>query len=216
MKARLGFEAARPGPSLYHAAMFTFAEAARHPERAVGAETHRLAAQRVRGMLVPASFEEEYYLNVNLPEQLGRIFAPVNPHRIDEDQLDALCTQAQALVRTSALSDDAVQLFYRALGNAGLSEGTVHARRPGTRHAEVAVRALPPGTAVLHALKRLWAHDWSLEQVLARLDDTGGVGLDAQPTLLFAGPPGTLDAARAAELGVPEALVSEGRLVGLP
>lgn len=196
--------------------MLTFAEAARRPEREVGAETHRLAAAGVEGMLVPASFEERFYRNVNLPEQLGRLFAGVNPYRVDEDAIEGLCTQAQSLVRGSVLLDDAVQLFYRALGNAGLSQGEMHARRPSTMHAEHALRVIPPGTAALHALKRLWAHDWAFEHVLARLDDTGSVGLEARPTLLLAGPAGAPDPAKAAALGVQTALVSPLGLVGLP
>ncbi len=196
--------------------MLTFAEAARRPESEVGAELARLAAHGAQGMFVPAAFEEAYYLNFNLPEQLRRLFSGINPARIDEDALEGLCGQAQQLVRTSVLMDDAVQLFYRALGNAGLNTGTVHARRPGTRHAEEAQRVIPPGTAALHAVKRLWARDWSFEQVLARLDDTGGIGIEARPTLLLAGPPGQPDAALAREYGVRTALVNPTGLVGLP
>ncbi|WP_291425793.1 hypothetical protein [Deinococcus sp.] len=196
--------------------MLTFAEAARRPEPEVGAELAQLAAHGAHGMLVPAAFEEAYYLNFNLPEQLGRLFSGINPARINEDTLEGLCEQAQQLVRTSVLINDAVQLFYRALGNAGLNTGTVHARRPGTRYAEEAAHVIPPGTAALHAVKRLWGRDWSFEQVLARLDNTGGIGIEARPTLLLAGPPGQPDAALAREYGVQTALVNHTGLVGLP
>lgn len=165
--------------------MLTLSEAARRPVTEVGPETHRLAAQGTGGMLVPAAFEEAYYLGVNLPEQLARLFAPVNPQRIDEDLLDGLCEQAQTLVRGSSLSDDAVQLFYRALKNAGLDSGPLELRRPDEPGREAAPQVRPPGTAALHALKRLWAQDWAFEAVLARLDDTGGIGVDARPTLLL-------------------------------
>ena len=164
--------------------MLTLSEAARRPVTEVGAQTHRLAAQGASGMLVPAAFEEAYYLGVNLPEQLARLFAPVNPQRIDEDLLDGLCGQAQALVRGHALADDAVQLFYRALKNAGLDSGALDIQRPDEPRREAA-QVRPPGTAALHALKRLWAQDWTLEAVLARLDETGGIGVDARPTLLL-------------------------------
>ena len=164
--------------------MLTLSEAARRPVTEVGPETHRLAAQGTGGLLVPAAFEEAYYLGVNLPEQLARLLAPVNPQRIDEDLLGDLCEQAQALVRGSSLSDDAVQLFYRALKNAGLDSGPLELRRPDEPQREAA-QARPPGTAALHALKRLWAQDWALEAVLARLDDTGGIGVDARPTLVL-------------------------------
>ncbi|SMB95505.1 hypothetical protein [Deinococcus hopiensis] len=198
--------------------MLTLAEAARLPVASVEAETHRLAAHAAEvpaAMLVPATFEEEFYRRANLPEQLSRLLSPVNPARLDEDLLDTLATQAQTLVRTSSLLDDAVQLLYRALGNAGLNLGEVHLRRPGEREAETAL-VVPPGTAALHALKRLWARDWTFDALLARLDGAGSIGLEARPTLVLAGPPGVPDAARAAALGVGAALVGPLGLVGLP
>ena len=140
--------------------MLTLSEAARRPVTEVGPETHRLAAQGTGGMLVPAAFEEAYYLGVNLPEQLARLFAPVNPQRIDEDLLDGLCEQAQALVRGSSLSDDAVQLFYRALKNARLDSGLLDVRRPDEPQSEQA-QVRPPGLAALHALKRLSWPGWT-------------------------------------------------------
>ncbi|ACO47052.1 hypothetical protein DEDE109153_14295 [Deinococcus deserti] len=195
--------------------MLTIEEAAQHPVHEVGAETHRLAAHGVPGMLIPAGFEEAYYRYANLPEQLARLFRPVNPARIDEDLLEPLTDQAQNLIRTSFLVDDAVQVFYRALGNAGLANGELHARRPGIQHTQTA-RVTPPGTAALHAVKRLWAQDWTFEAVLERLDMTGSVALEARPTLLLAGPPGLQDPACASALGVAVALVGPDGLVGLP
>lgn len=195
--------------------MLTIAEAAQRPVHEVGAETHRLAAHGVAGMLIPAAFEEAYYRYANLPEQLARLFRPVNPARIDEDLLEPLTDQAQNLIRTSFLVDDAVQVFYRALGNAGLASGELHTRRPGDQHAQAA-RVTPPGTAALHAVKRLWAQDWTFDAVLARLDLTGSVALEARPTLVLAGPPGLPDPACAAALGVAVALVGPAGLVGLP
>ncbi|GGK25348.1 hypothetical protein GCM10008955_18760 [Deinococcus malanensis] len=195
--------------------MLTIAEAAQHPAHVVGAETHRLAVHGVAGMLIPAAFEEAYYRHANLPEQLGRLFRSVNPARIDEDLLEPLTDQAQNLIRTSFLVDDAVQVFYRALGNARLASGELHTRRPGDQRAQTA-RVAPPGTAALHAVKRLWAQDWTFEAVLNRLDRAGSVALEARPTLVLAGPPGKLDPACAAALGVEAALVGPDGLVGLP
>lgn len=200
--------------------MFTFAQAAHLSPGTAGAETGRLAAHGVSGLVLPPEFEEAFYRHGNLPEQLRRLFAGVNPARIDEDMLDDRATRAVALMSTSYLMDDAVQAFYRALADAGLTQGELHARRPGTRHAEPA-RVVPPGTAALQAVKRLWARDWAFGAVLTRLDDTGSVALEARPTLLLAGPPGTPDAARARALGVATAWVDAALfnplgLVGLP
>ncbi|WP_232337690.1 hypothetical protein [Deinococcus arboris] len=168
--------------------MVILAEAGASPAqmaRDLGAEGARLAEQGVRGLGLPPTFEESFYRHGNLPEQLRRLFAPLRPARIDEDALEGLATQAQVLIRTTYLMDDAVQQFYRALARADLGP-TLVVRRPGEQVAETA-QVQPPGTAALHAVKRLWAQDWGFEAVLARLDDTGSVALEARPTLLLPG-----------------------------
>lgn len=199
--------------------MLSFAEAARNPTLH-GNEPGRLARHGVSGLLVPATFEEAFYRQNNLPEQLRRLFSPIRPARIDEDALEPLTAQAQALIRTSYLLDDAVQHFHRALRAASLDHTPLHARRPGTLHAESAPHQPPgthaSGTAALHAVKRLWAHDWAFEAVLERLDSAGSVALEARPTLLIPGPPGLNDPGHAAHLGETTALVNEHGLTGLP
>ncbi len=194
--------------------MLTFEEAARRLPGDVAPEVARLAAQGVRGVLVPPDFEEAFYRGGNLPEQLGRLFAGINPARIDEDALEPLAGRAEALIRTTYLMDDAVQAFYRALHGAGLDHGEVHVRRPEVRAAEPA-QVTPPGTAALQAVKRLWAADWTFGAVLERLDTAAGVGLEARATLILPGPPGLPDPERAARLGVTTALVNSAGLVGL-
>lgn len=195
--------------------MHTFvAAAALNPVR-VGLEVGRLAgaANLAPGLVLDADFEETFYRTGNLPEQLGLLFAPINPRRVDEDALEVLCARAQALLRGTALLDDAVQQFYRGLENAGVLGGPVHLRRDGLNLSETAT-ATPPGTPALFALKKLWARDWGFGSVLARLDDQGGVALEARPVLLFAGEPGRPDPALAAQLGWPRALVNGRGVVG--
>ncbi|GGR54579.1 hypothetical protein GCM10008959_15410 [Deinococcus seoulensis] len=199
--------------------MLSFAEAARNPTLH-GDEPARLARHGVSGLLIPATFEESFYRLNNLPERLSRLFSSIRPARIDEDALEPLTAQAQALIRTSYLLDDAAQQFHRALRAAALDHAPLHARRPGTLHAESAPHQPPgthaSGTAALHAVKRLWATDWSFDAVLERLDSAGSVGLNARPTLLLPGPPGRNDPTRAAQLGETTALVNEHGLTGLP
>jgi hypothetical protein len=200
--------------------MYTLTEAVKLSQAEVGAESQALGQHPAllgRAFVIGAAFEEAYYRGANLPETLGRLFAVIRPDRIDEDALEPLCQQAQALVRTSALLDDHVQHLYRALHNSGLDSGELHLRRPsltsGQRRSEGA-QLRPPGTAALHALKRLWASDWQLDEVIARLDLGGSVGLEARPTLVLGGPAGQLDPGLTAELGQP-AWSNAGRLVGL-
>jgi len=196
--------------------MHTFQEAARLAPDQVGTEAARLATApdaAAPGFVLGAQFEEDFYRTNNLPEQLRTLFHPINPNRIDEDALEVLCARAESLVRSSYLLDDAVQLFYRALASTRLTQGTAHVRRDAGAHTHV-VTVTPPGQQVLVAVKKLWAHDWTFDAVLERLDTTGSVALEARPILVFAGPPGTPDPAVARAYGWPRALVNEHGIVG--
>ncbi|WP_424949713.1 hypothetical protein [Deinococcus sp.] len=197
--------------------MYTLIEAQSLPEGLVGAETRRLgryADLLPAAFVIPSSFEEGFYRHNNLPAQLAALFAAVRPERIDEDALEPLCLRAGALILGSALLDDAVQGFYRALHQAELDSGPVHLRRPGERRVERA-QARSPGAEVLHALKRLWADDWSFGAVLERLDVTRSVALEARAVLVLRGGAGQPDAELAARLKVEQAWVNPDGLVGL-
>ncbi len=197
--------------------MFTFREAATLTPAQVGQETvllARFAHLLPDAFVLESAFEEGFYRRANLPEQLGKLFAPINPRRIDEDILEDLCQRASALVRTSALMDDSVQLLLLAVKNAGLAQGEFHLRRPAQRRSEGG-QARPPGNEVLFALKRLWADDWTFDAVLSRLDAAGSIALEARPVLIFAGPPGQPDPETAEALGSFEAWRSPAGLVGL-
>ncbi|BBN93980.1 hypothetical protein DEIGR_102539 [Deinococcus grandis] len=169
----------------YAAGMLTFAEAhAPAVPAADHAEVTRLLALGTPGVIVPPAFEEAFYRGGNLPEQLRRLFSKVRPARIDEDALEPLAAQAQALIRTSYLMDDAVQAFYRTLARASFPAGAVvRVRRPDATLGEDAP-FLAPGTATLQAMKRVWAQDWTFDAVLERLDSAGSVALEARSTLL--------------------------------
>ena len=82
-------------------------------------------------------------------------------------------------------SELCLTLLGRLQGDAILRTGALQVRRPDQHYSEAAARVLPPGTAALHAVKRLWAHDWTLPEVVQRLDTAGSVGLEARPTLLL-------------------------------
>ncbi len=206
--------------------MYTLSEAVSLPEHLVGAEVQRLGQHTdlvPAAFVIPPSFEEGFYRHNNLPFQLSAVFAPIRPQRIDEDTLEPLCLRARALILGSALLDDQVQQFYRALHNAGLESGPLHLRRPGIlalatsgQPAQVeTAHARAPGTEALHALKRLWASDWQFGAVLARLDTAGSVALEARPVLVLCGEAGQPDAQMADRLKVERAWVNAHGLVGL-
>lgn len=197
--------------------MYTLPEALTLPESLVGAESRRLGRHAdllPAVFVVPSGFEEAFYRQNNLPAQLSALFAPVHPARIDEDLLEPLCQRATALILGSALLDDSVQGFYRALRSAELNVGAVHLRRPGQRHSQQA-QARAPGAEVLFALKRLWADDWTFGAVLGRLDTAGSVALEAEAVLVIRGDAGHLDPELAARLQVARAWVNAHGLVGL-
>ncbi|WP_041231639.1 hypothetical protein [Deinococcus peraridilitoris] len=199
--------------------MHTFTEAAQHGPQEVGREVLRLVSLNdshhgvAPGLVLPADYEEQFYRNNNLPEQLRSLFSPINPRRVDEDALEVLCLKAEALVRASYLLDDDVQRFYRALSAAALNEGRLHVRRDEGSDVEEA-RVTPPGTQALIALKKLWSRDWTFDAVLERLDAQGSVAIDGRASLIFAGGAGQPDERLAAQLGWSRVLVNEFGVVG--
>ena len=151
----------------------SFEEATHLPVALVGTEVGALT--KSRGFVFTSLGEEQFYLSNNLPEQLRELFKPLNPRRLDEDLLEVLSKKAQKKVLDAILLEDFVAFAYTAFKNVGL-EGRFYLRRPLDKHLEPASNR----REMLLALKRLWAFDWSFEQVLERLDETGSVGLDAR------------------------------------
>ncbi|GGJ58007.1 hypothetical protein [Deinococcus roseus] len=169
--------------------MYTFQEAARQNALEVGQEGLRLAQHHLklaRGFILSPRYEETFYASNNLPEQLRKFFAGINPKRLDEDVLEVACEKAQKLLLESYLLDDPIQRIYLALKNAGLSGRPVHVRRPDDLHFESTTTTYP-GREVLVILKKLWARDWDFEAVLDRLDSKGSIAMEARPAFIFEG-----------------------------
>ena len=160
----------------------------------------RLAPLRV----VPSTAEETFYRLNNLPAQLSALFAGLDLSDPDEDDLEELTPDAQALLRQHFLLDEFVDLFY-----AGLADlpARLRVRRPNTLGAEGATvaegRVVTKGRPALLALKDTWADDWSFDALWARTTHTGSVALAARPVILA--PPtqtdaGDAEAGRASQL----------------
>jgi hypothetical protein len=197
----------------------SFPESIHMPKTLVGHEAQNLG--RLEPDLIAPGFvwlthcEEQFYLSNNLPEQLRTIFKAFNPRRLDEDALEVACERAQKLVRESYVLEDFVAQSYTALKNVGI-EGTLHVRREFSGKLETG----QDRRGALLALKRVWAQDWAFEAVLERLDGSGNIGVDARPSLIFAGPGGARDTERSSQVSKTlgrkiQARVWNGRVVGL-
>jgi hypothetical protein len=197
----------------------SFAESINLSGRLVGLEAQSLG--RLEPHLIAPGFvwfthcEEQFYLSNNLPEQLRTVFKAFNPRRLDEDALEVACERAQKMVRESYLFEDFVAQSYTALKNVGI-EGGLHVRRECCNDLETG----QDRRGALLALKRVWARDWAFEAVLERLDTSGSIGVDARPSLIFAGPGGTVNAEGSGRVSTllgrnVQARVWDGRVVGL-
>lgn len=152
------------------------------PVQLVGIEAKKLAAANTVGFVFTARAEEQFYLTNNLPEQLGSIFAGINPRRLDEDLLELQCKRALKLVLDSYLLEDFIAQTYLAIKNSKLEAGQTILRRPDSKKLEAA----SDKRGALIALKRVFSHDWAFDAVVKRLDSKGKVGIDARAIYIFA------------------------------
>jgi hypothetical protein len=197
----------------------SFPESVSLAQTVVGLEAQNLG--RLEPSLIAPGFvwfthgEEQFYLSNNLPEQLRDVFKAFNPRRLDEDALEVACERAQKMVRESYLLEDFVAQSYTALKNLGI-ETTLHVRREFSSQLETG----QDRRGALLALKRVWAQDWAFDAVLERLDASGQIGVDARPSLLFAGPGGAVDSEHSSQVSKllrqsVQARVWNGHVVGL-
>jgi hypothetical protein len=160
----------------------SFQEATQMSVQLVGAEAKTLAASNTVGFVFTARAEEQFYLTNNLPEQLSKIFAGINPRRLDEDLLELQSKKAVKLVLDSYLLEDFIAQSYLAIKNAKLEGGQMILRRPESKLLEGA----NDKRGALIALKRIWSHDWAFDALVKRLDAKGKVGIDARATYILA------------------------------
>ncbi len=152
------------------------------PVQLVGAEIKKLAAANTVGFVFTARAEEQFYLTNNLPEQLGSLFAGINPRRLDEDVLELQARKAVRLMLDSYMLEDFIAQSYLAMKNSKLEGGQMILRRPDSKMFEAA----NDKRGALIALKRVWSNDWAFDAVIKRLDAKGKVGIDARATYILA------------------------------
>ncbi len=152
------------------------------PIQLVGTEAKRLAAGNALGFVFMSRAEEQFYLTNNLPEQLGALFAGINPRRLDEDLLELQSKKAVKLLLDSYLLEDFIAQSYLAIKNSKLEGGQMVLRRPDSKMLEPA----NDKRGALIALKHVWSHDWAFEALVKRFDSKGKIGIDARATYIFA------------------------------
>ena len=174
------------------------AAAATSPELAALAQLAAAGVRLAPLRVVPSTAEETFYRLNNLPAQLSALFTGLDLSDPDEDDLEELAPDAQALLRQHFLLDEFVDLFY-----AGLADlpARLRVRRPNPSEAESTGaggraaeegRVVTKGRPALLALKDIWADDWSFDALWARTTREGTVALSARPVILA--PPSQTDA----------------------
>ena len=126
--------------------------------------------------VVPARVEERFYRLNNLPERLLEVFAGVDPADPDEDDLEELAPDAQALLERHFLLDELIDAFYERIADL---PSRLHVRRPGR-----AGRRATRGRPALLAMKLLWADDWSFDALAARVPRDATFALEARDVLV--------------------------------
>jgi hypothetical protein len=110
--------------------------------------------------VVPARVEEDYYRWNQLRARVDALFAGVDPHDPDEDDLDDLAPVAATWVQGHALLDEVIDEFYAVLGE--LPE-RLTVRRPDAEGV-----AAGRGRPALLAVKRVWTAEWDPQRLVER------------------------------------------------
>ncbi|UCH27825.1 MAG: hypothetical protein JSV66_09350 [Trueperaceae bacterium] len=127
-------------------------------------------------VIVPAAAEHQFYQLNNLPEQITDLFRAIDLHDPDEDDLEDVVPEVQALLRSNFLLDEFIDSLYRAIRILTVS-GRI--RRAGSV-GRTAVRGRP----TLMSLRDLWFEDWGLESLRIRLQRYKRLNFKASPVLI--------------------------------
>jgi len=150
-------------------------------------EPHVPLAARV---WIPASVEASFYRLNQLEPQIADIFGREANDDPDEDEIEDLVPEVQALLASHVLDDLVVEAFHEACSPL---PPRLHVRQLGTDGARVGFSALR-GRPALLALRSLWKQDWELDAVTSRLRRGEGLMPHSRTAVLHAddapaGPP---------------------------
>jgi hypothetical protein len=138
-------------------------------------------------LIVPGRAEEWFYELNNLPAQLSVLFAGVDLQNPDEDDIEELAPQAEALLTQHYLLDEFIDLFY---ARTATLPPQLRLRRPSGGAGRTVMRGRP----ALLALKQLWADEWRFDVLMQRLEQEHTIALHARPVLVQPGGLGPAEA----------------------
>lgn len=135
------------------------------------------AGHEVGVAVVPSQFEEALYRLNNLPAQLRRIYAELDPADPDEDILEEFEEEAVNLVQGAVLLEEAVDAFYDAVAQFAFP---LIVRFAGTN----TVRSARDRRHALLSIKGLYASAWTFERLEERLLRTHSLAITPEHVLL--------------------------------
>lgn len=135
--------------------------------------------------IISPEVETTFYKLNNLPEQLSQLFQQVDLQYPDEDDIEEIAPQAQALLQQSFLLDEVIDAFYACLEHAPNWLCLRYPHPYSLDVADVAHKVLR-GRPSLMRLKALWRARWSYEALWARLEQQQNIALQSYPILMHA------------------------------
>lgn len=135
--------------------------------------------------IISPEVETNFYKLNNLPEQLSQLFQQVDLQYPDEDDIEEIAPQAQALLQQSYLLDEVIDAFYASLEHA---PEWLCLRYPYPYSLDIAdvEHKVLRGRPSLMRLKALWRARWSYEALWARLEQRQSIALQSYPILMHA------------------------------
>lgn len=138
--------------------------------------------------IIDPEVETNFYKLNNLPEQLSQLFQRVDVQHPDEDDIEEIAPQAQALLQQSYLLDEVIDAFYASLEHAPdwLCLRYPYPHCPNGNTVDAIMPKVLRGRPSLMRLKALWRARWGYDALWARLEQQQSIALQSYPILMHA------------------------------
>lgn len=134
-------------------------------------------------VVVDEAVETDFYRLNNLPEQLSQFFQGVNLQNPDEDDIEEIAPQAQALLKQSYLLDEVIDGFYEIVREVLPTADALTLRYPYPLTQDVHTKVVQ-GRPALMRLKHLWQARWAYDALWARVSQAHTIALPSYPILI--------------------------------